>query len=1250
MARRRTQPAASGDVEIRTSDGGPTRWLLPFLEARYLRLEPKHSEDPGEQEEHELAGVAREEAAIGNLATGDRPGPLVPQVPKQVFRSVLQPGRELDALAELPSTYWHDLTAQYRARQVESRRDSGARFAARIEFEHGPAGAPGIAGTSNWVPIGPSVVRRGQPSGRPAISGRASGIAISSTGTRVYVATADGGVWRSDDVGASWYSTMDNFDLDPTTFAVTSLACGAIAIDLADPNRVYVGTGEGDTNALFASRLTNALPSYRGVGPLRSDDGGAAWHVEPTATGSPALAGGAFYALAVDPGDRENVVAATNLGLYRREPDGGGGYHWVQKRTGIHSSVVVARSGTTTTFFAAAWGDKVYSSADGSTWTAAGTSFPSGSGRIGLAVQPTSAAVLYALTANPSGGVLGLYRLDGGTGAWKAVSGTPTVLFGPSSAYWQGSYDLTITVDPSDPATVFMGGSFAGPANDASIYKGQVSASGSAYSISATYVGTGAHPDVHVVSYAPGDSSTVWVCCDGGVFKTTNATGAATFTAFNTGLATMSANYLAQHPTQAAVVFCGFQDNGSGRYTGEECWTSVGEGDGGYPVVNWNDPFKVLIYWNGQVFRATDGAQDYSSLTPVTPTDAAWYIMAQPLVTTPYSPGTSAEAETVAYGAGPALYVSTDFGTTWSTLPAPSGGYVYAMVFASASRLFVGTTTGRVYRYDKSGAAWTQTRLDNAAGGALPLTGLLTDVQVDPSDATLQSIYISFGGNGDYRHVWHFDGTKWQARSGPSAGATTSLLDVEHNALAIDPTTATPTLYAAADIGVWKSTDGGFTWAAFENGLPDAAVLDLQLHSASRRLRAALHGRGVYEYKLDAPIPPDVEVYMRDTNLDVGLVATVDGFDDPAQPPHQPVHHWESPNIKVDVPTSAGWQTSSPSIDFYQFNDKITDGSGGVAALDPTVGTVTNRVYVEVHNRGIAVAPTVQVMLLMTDASVSLTLPAGYTTNVVNGTPITSPPWRTVGIKKVSNLRVGAPQVVEFNLPSTMLPPPSSLPGDSHYCLVAILHAPGADVFASTTTSVDALTVADRKVAQKNIHIVQFVGTPPGAASVGYWTRIMIGSIGRLKPPLVLELDLRAFPGQLGLLAPRGLFTKPALERYPSGATIVEKWAAEQEANLARVVKHGRFDRVRCAQMARELELVKGQPLLLVQGGTDARFRLDLEVAKGATLPLYVRIQPPPNARAGATYTLRTALLGAGRELRGGGGTYRIEFVPPRKQ
>ena len=67
----------------------------------------------------------------------------------------------------------------------------------------------------------------------------------------------------------------DSFDIDPTAFGATSLCCGAIAIDPAMPDRVYIGTGEGDVNDIFANRFLSYLPAYRGVGPVRSDDGGA---------------------------------------------------------------------------------------------------------------------------------------------------------------------------------------------------------------------------------------------------------------------------------------------------------------------------------------------------------------------------------------------------------------------------------------------------------------------------------------------------------------------------------------------------------------------------------------------------------------------------------------------------------------------------------------------------------------------------------------------------------------------------------------------------------------------------------------------------------------------------------------------------------------------------------------------------------------------------------------------------------------
>ncbi len=225
--------------------------------------------------------------------------------------------------------------------------------------------------------------------------------------------------------------------------------------------------------------------------------------------------------------------------------------------------------------------------------------------------------------------------------------------------------------------------------------------------------------------------------------------------------------------------------------------------------------------------------------------------MTQPIVSPPHNPSNPAEADLVAVGAGRQVFVSEDFAQSWPislrfNLPSGSGN-IFALAFASTTRLYIGTTLGQVFRADKAGGTWSADRIDDVSAGELGLVGLVTDVAVDWSDATHASVYVVFGGMGDRRHVWRFDGTRWEARSGTTAAA--GLLDVEHNALVVDPE-APDNLYVGADIGVWHSPDRGQNWEPMQNGLPDAPVFDLQIHPTQRLLRAATHGRGIYEITL----------------------------------------------------------------------------------------------------------------------------------------------------------------------------------------------------------------------------------------------------------------------------------------------------------------------------------------------------------------------------------------------------------------
>ena len=1177
---------------------GPLDWLSPMLEETYTKLRPK---EEAEAEEARAAAAKPKRKA--------KP---------RAFISVHQEGKGESVLAELPRSHWEEQLLKFRRRKAPPPNRAATAPGARIA-----PGMPALPGQNNWTPIGPSVIARGQTANRAAISGRVAGIAVAPGGTRIYVASANGGVWRSDDAGQTWVSTMDGFDVNPTSAASASLVCGAIAIDPAAPDRVYVGTGEGDTDGIFASRIVGALPAYRGIGPIRSDDGGATWVQEAS---SPSLAGFSFFKIAVDPADREHCVAATSNGLYERIPAGGGGFTWTRRRTGIHTSVVVARAAGVTTWFAAPLGGPMLQSSNGNTWTTVGSAFPSGVGRIALGVQPDNPNVLYALIATTVGALHSVRRLGGMSGSWQNVSGTPPML--PGS---QGDYDLCISVDPNNANLVYLGGDFfnADPF-PGSIWRCAVSASGSAFSMTTTSIGQNAHADVHVLVHSPGDSNTLWAGTDGGIFVNIDPTVAGTFQSRNTGLETLCTNFFSQHPTEPAVLFSGLQDNGTARCTGEEVWRHVLFADGGYCVVSWGDPFKVLLYANGSVFRATDGGQGYSinpfsmgSWTDVTPPITSG-IMAAPLVGTPLNPAAPAEADIVAFGSGTQIFFSSNFGTTWpdvATLPSGSG-LAFSMIFASATRLFVGTTIGRVFRLDRSATGVTITRIDNAAGGLLPLAGLVTDIAVDATDATLNSIFICFGGTGDFRHVWRFNGTAWQARSG-TAGSGTELLDVEHNAIQFDR--VTNHVYVGADIGAWESADGGNTWMPLSNGLPDAPVYDLQIHPTFRLLRACLHGRGLYELKLDAPSLPDVELYIRDTMLDTGRGVNTDGRSDPSVFPTGPVVHYLSPNIKVDVPTPSGYQTPTTNIDFLAFNEIIVDGSNGVGTNSPPP-TVHNRVYIEAHNRGRVDATNVQVMAALTNASAGLgLLPAGYTANIVAGTPLPGPDWTTLGVQTIPLLRAGFPRIVAFDLPSTVLPLPASLPGQSHYCLVAFLHV-GQDPFTSTQRNVDLLTLADRKVGQKNLHIVEFVGTPPPpSAGMGMWGMLLInGASFEGKGHFDLVIDAKRFPGNIQLLLPPPIFPrdpKSQAEGFRAGSkTVVKKWVAGYSGAAERLFHEAKYPEQQYKLLMDSMKKVASQVPLVLRGGAVAGIRT-LDIAPKDRHAIFLRIDPPARAKPGSSWT-----------------------------
>jgi LysM domain len=986
-----------------------------------------------------------------------------------------------------------------------------------------PSAPPGLA-TNRWTSIGPLAVKT-QPYGRTtAYSGRIADIAVAPGGKRLYVATANGGVWRSEDTGLTWQSLMDAFDLNPTAHRADSQACGAIALvagEWSSQDVIYVGSGEAH----------GSLDAYYGVGPLVSHDGGLNWYREES---EPSLVGMAFYALAVDPIDPTRVVAATTNGLYRRELGAGGAYIWRQKEVGEFSSVVVAHGDGRTVFYAAQRYAGLYQSEDGATWTALGTGFPSeGIGRIGLAVQPYNPNILYALATTSvsqflPNGVLekeahhlhGLYRLDTREGAWEIVNGVPAKLFGTDlQRPGQGWYDLALAIAPNDVNRVYVGGAtvLSDGIHDepngygewaAALYRCEITYSKrrKRYSAKSIFIGGPVHADVHALVFAPGDGDKLYVGCDGGLFYSTQPTADPEDPANNTGLFlprnggldTMTMNYLGLHPSEEAVLFCGTQDNGGLRFGGDGLWHLSAGGDCGYCVINPRDPYHILTtYTYGSINRSRDGGTftSYNQVAVPLVDNEGWStLFYAPLVGAPYDPANPTSADLIAFGSD-RVWISEHFGgylwweegspwqyeTDWRSIP--SGGResdqlpssVRSLTFATASKLYAGTTSGTVHRFARVAQGWEKTDLP-----AIPDTvGSITAIAVDGADGSGNAIYVTIGGYSEGARVWRFDGRQWQPRHGPANAPLQQLMNVQHNALVVDQWDPNH-LFVGADIGIWHSGDGGATWEPFSRGLPDTAVLDLKQHPISGTIYAATHGRGVYEftlYSLQAP----VELYIRDHQLDWGRARSTPVAE--SRHPFDPLRTLvdaDSPDIKFDLLNSDGdYAVSPPVLDFFRFGTELVETPVPAILYTHDTANLINRVYVQVHSHGGGLARHVRVLLLLGKWAETLpTLPAGYDQLFRNGIPIESSDWLTVGVCNLYNVRAEQPQIAFFQLTSDLLPTSDQLTSENRYLLAALVHSYADPFYAPSITTLD---LQDRKVAGKMVTLAPYTGVlkPP---------------------------------------------------------------------------------------------------------------------------------------------------------------------------
>jgi hypothetical protein len=160
-------------------------------------------------------------------------------------------------------------------------------------------------------------------------------------------------------------------------------------------------------------------------------------------------------------------------------------------------------------------------------------------------------------------------------------------------------------------------------------------------------------------------------------------------------------------------------------------------------------------------------------------------------------------------------------------------------------------------------------------------------------------------------------GTSW-------VDVSSGLPSVTCNDLFIDPA-STNHLYAGNDFGVYWSSNGGTNWTKLSNGMPFVVVQDFSFYSngGTRYLRAATHGRGVYELNFDSPLPVELLAFTgrgKESEVDLNWATATEvnnlGFD---------IERSVDKGAFMKIGFCPGYGNSN-SPKYYSFKDKHVNG------------------------------------------------------------------------------------------------------------------------------------------------------------------------------------------------------------------------------------------------------------------------------------------------------------------------------------
>ncbi len=652
----------------------------------------------------------------------------------------------------------------------------------------------------DWVSVNPTGMFYSR-TGNNYISGRTNSIAfVNGQPNIMYIAAAQGGVWKTTNGGVNWVPLTDN---------LATLACGDIVVNQSNPNILYLGTGE----------LNYSGDSQYGDGIYKSTNAGASW--VQVATGS--VVGTRCSYMAIDPANTNVVYFAGNSGVFKST---NAGVNWTNTLSGSNANCIIINPTSTQILYASIGGTNagqiIKSTNGGTNWTTLAGGLPGGMGRIQLAMAPSNLNTLYASISSSGGALLGLYRTtDAGT-TWTSMATTPNYLGS------QGWYDNAVTVHPTNANLVVVAG--------LDLYVSTNGGSGLVQkcSWSTTNSQNMCHADIHRLAY---NGTNLFCMSDGGVYRSTNDGN--NWVDLNRTISTLQFQSADYDPTTLLKLQGGTQDNNKQTSTnGGNDWDQRTTGDGGYTIVDpVNTNFIYGQYVNGSIQRSNNTGVGFTNITPSGSTGGLFY--------NPYemAPG---DHNTIVFGRADvwkttnAQTASTGSGWTQIATTGVIGGSVSAIgiSWTNINKIYIGTSNGRILVTTNNGTSWST------------LTGFpyVSDFAVDNANDNI--CYASLGGTTGQHVLKTTDGgATW-------GNITGSLPNIAANSIILRAA-APRMIFAGTDIGVFQSTNEGASWVSFNSGLPAVEIYDMKYKLIPGFILVATHGRGCWTFDLNSVLGLD---------------------------------------------------------------------------------------------------------------------------------------------------------------------------------------------------------------------------------------------------------------------------------------------------------------------------------------------------------------------------------------------------------